>query len=84
MDGVTPDDDFGPFPGRAKLLSDQNFVCSRVFVFINCNHTKYNHSVLSLSLLDTSAYYHICSQFPMAEINKTYYKHLQKIVLSYY
>ena len=54
MDGVTPDDDFGSFPGRAKLLSDQNFVCSRVFVFINCNHTKYNHSVLSLSLLDTS------------------------------
>ena len=54
MDGVTPDDDFGPFPGRAKLLSDQNFVCSRVFVFFNCNNTKYNYSVLSLCLLDTS------------------------------
>ena len=54
MDGVTPDDDFGPFPGRAKLLSDQNIVCSRVFVFSICNNSKYNYSVLSLCLLDTS------------------------------
>ena len=54
VDGVTPDDDFGPFPGRAKLLSDQNIVCSRVFVFSICNNSKYNYSVLSPCLLDTS------------------------------
>ena len=54
MDGMTLDDDFGPFPGRAKLLSDQNIVCSRVFVFSICNNSKYNYSVLSLCLLDTS------------------------------
>ena len=55
MDGMTLDDDFGPFPGRAKLLSDQNIVCSRVYVFSICNKSKYNYSVLSLCLLDTSA-----------------------------
>ena len=51
---TTPDDDFGPFPGRAKLLSDQNIVCSRVCVFTICNESKYNYSVLSLCLLDTA------------------------------